>query len=347
MPGKQAIGAIEERFIVKSKANLSALLEAFFTDRLMSQRNASPDTVNSYRDCFRLLLRYAQERLKKPPSKLALEDLNAPFIGKFLKYLENERHNCAKTRNVRLAAIHSFFNYVAFEHPEHSALIQRVLAIPTKRCDRGVVDFLTPSEVDAILAAPDRKTWGGRRDHALIALAVQTGLRVRELTGLCCAHIKVGRSSYVRCHGKGRKDRCTPLTKQTAAIMRAWIHERRGEPTDPLFPNARGGRLSRDGVDYILSKHVKAAHKGCPSLRRKHVTPHCLRHTLAMDLLQAGVDATVIALWLGHETVKTVQIYVEANIKMKEEALKKTAPRKTGPSRYRPGDRLLNFLNGL
>ena len=313
----------------------------------MTQRNASPDTVSSYRDSFRLLLRYAHEHLKKPPSKLTLEDLDAPFIGKFLNYLEKKRGNSAQTRNVRLAAIHSFFNYVAFEHPEHSALIQRVLSIPTKRCNRNLVGFLTPSEVDAILAAPDCKTWSGCRDHALIALAVQTGMRVSELTGLCCADIKLGTCAYVRCSGKGRKERCTPLTKQTATIIRAWLQERNGESDDPLFPNARGGRLSSDGVEYILSKHVAVARQKCPSLRNKNVTPHVLRHTLAMDLLRAGIDSTVIALWLGHESIKTLQIYIDADIEMKEEVLKKTAPRKTDARRYRPGDRLLNFLNSL
>ncbi len=313
----------------------------------MRQRQASPHTIAAYRDTFRLLLCYARERLKKPPSELALEDLSAPFINEFLYHLEKKRDNSARSRNLRLAAIHSFFRYVAFEQPEHSALIQRVLAIPCKRCDRALVDFLTPSEVNALLAAPDRGTWGGRRDHVLMTFAVQTGLRVSELIGLCCQDISLGTGPHVRCNGKGRKERCTPLTKHTVAVMRAWLRERGGQPLDPLFPNARGGRLSSDGVEYLLAKHAAVAQQTCPSLEKKRVTPHVLRHTTAMDLIQAGVDPSVLALWLGHESIETTQIYIDATIKMKEEILKKTASPKTGARRYHPDDHVLAFLNSL
>lgn len=332
---------------MKIHSNFSALLEAFFTDRLMRQRQVSPHTIAAYRDTFRLILSYAQERLKKPPSELTLENLDAPFIGEFLNHLEKKRNNRARSRNLRLTAIHSFFRYVAFEQPEQSALIQRVLAIPCKRFERPVVNFLTRSEVDALLAAPNRGTWGGRRDHALMVFAVQTGLRVSELTGLRCQDITLGTGPFVRCEGKGRKARCTPLTKQTAAILRAWLRERDGQPSDPLFPNARGGWLSPDGVQYILDKHVAVAEQECPSLRKKRVTPHVLRHTTAMDLLQAGVDRSVIALWLGHESVETTQMYFDANIEMKEEILKKTASLNASASRYRPSDPVLAFLNSL
>jgi len=332
---------------MKAITNFPALLEAFFTDRLMRQRQASPHTIAAYRDTFRLLLCYARERLKKQPSELALEDLNAPFINEFLYHLEKNRDNSARSRNLRLAAIHSFFRYAAFEQPEHSALIQRVLAIPCKRCDRALVGFLTPSEVDALLAAPDRGTWGGRRDHALMTFAIQTGLRVSELIGLCCQDISLGTGPHVRCNGKGRKERCTPLTKHTVSVMRAWLRERGGQSLDPLFPNARGGRLSRDGVEYLVAKYATIAKQKYPSFRNKRVTPHVLRHTTAMDLVQAGVDSSVLALWLGHESVETTQIYIDATMKMKEEILKKTTSPKRGARRYQPEDHVLAFLNNL
>jgi site-specific recombinase XerD len=332
---------------MKTITSLPALLEAFFTDRLMRQRKVSSHTIAAYRDTFRLLLCYAKDCLKKSPSELALEDLDATFIGAFLYYLEEKRNNSARSRNLRLAAIHSFFRYVAFEQPAHSALIQRVLAIPCKRCDRGLVDFLTPPEVDALLAAPDCSTWGGRRDRAIITFAVQTGLRVSELISLCCQDISLGTGSHVLCEGKGRKKRCTPLTKHTVVIMRAWLRERSGQPSDPLFPNARGGRFSNDGVEYLLAKHAAVAQQKCLSLRKKRVTPHVLRHTTAMNLVQAGVDRSVLALWLGHESIETTQIYIDVTTEMKEEILKKTTSPKTRASRYRPDDRVLAFLNSL
>ncbi|MCK4488286.1 MAG: site-specific integrase, partial [Desulfobacterales bacterium] len=259
---------------MKTNADFPRLLQAFFTDRLMRQRKASQHTIASYRDTFRLLLGFAQQRLKKVPSKLAIEDLDAPFIGAFLDHLERGRGNNARSRNVRLAAIHSFFQYVALHEPSHSALAQRILAIPSKRYKRRQIEFLTRSEIDALLAAPDRDTWTGRRDRALMLVTVQTGLRVSELTGLCCQDIVLGAGAHVRCTGKGRKERCTPLRKEAVATLRAWLRERNADPSDPLFPNARGGPLSPDGVQYLLDKHIATASQQCPSLKKKRVSPH-------------------------------------------------------------------------
>ena len=332
---------------MKRNGKFPCLLETFFTQRLMAQRRASPHTLASYRDAFRLLLQYAQRSLKKPPSTLVIEDLDVPLICRFLDHLEKDRCNSVRTRNLRLAAIHSFFRFVAFQEPGKSDLIQRVLAIPPKRCDRRLVGFLTPEEVDALLASTDRETWGGRRDYALLVLAIQTGLRVSELTALRRQDITLGAGAHVRCRGKGRKERCTPLTKQTAATMKAWLRERSDSPSDFVFPNARDGRLSSDGVAYILAKHAATARRKCPSLKKKRVSPHLLRHTTAMNLLQAGVGRSVIALWLGHESVETVQIYIDANLAMKQEILEKTTMPKTRGGRYRVPDHLLTFLESL
>jgi integrase/recombinase XerD len=328
-------------------SDLAPTLQGFFTERLLTQRRASPNTVASYRDTFRLLLNFAQCRIGKPPSKLQLEDLDAVLIGSFLQHLETDRHNSVRTRNTRLAAVHSLFAYAALHHPEHAALIQRVLAIPAKRTDRQLVSFLTHDEVDALLTAPDRDTWIGRRDHALLLIAVQTGLRVTELTCLTCADVDLGTGAHVRCHGKGRKERITPLTTQACGVLRAWLTERRGEPCDPLFPSRRRGPLSRDAVALLVAKHAAAATQRCPSLGGKTVSPHVLRHTCAMSLLAVGVDTSVIALWLGHEGIETTQIYLHADLAIKERALARTAPADIKPGRYRPPDTLLAFLDAL
>jgi integrase/recombinase XerD len=261
-----------------TSSTLPVRLEAFFTDRLVRQRRASPHTIGGYRDTFRLLLAFARQQLKKEPSRLTIPDLDAPLIGAFLHHLEKDRGNSARTRNVRLAAIHSFFQYLALEEPGHSAIIQRVLAMPSKRYDRRPIGFLTRSEMEALLAAPDRRTWSGRRDHALLLVAVQTGLRVSELIGLQCQHIVLGTGAHVRCHGKGRKERCTPLRKEAVAVLRSWLRERAGAPPDPAFPNARGGVFSRDGVAYLLAKHLTTARQRCHSLKGRRVSPHVLRH---------------------------------------------------------------------
>jgi site-specific recombinase XerD len=327
--------------------NFAVLLESFFTQRLMQQRQASKHTISSYRDTFRLLLQFAQQRLHKAPSRLAFEEIDAPLIVAFLDDLEKRRGVTARSRNLRLTAIRSFFHYAAYEAPACSAQIQRVLAIPSKRFTRALVHFLNRAEVDALLAAPDQHSWSGRRDHAFILVAVQTGLRLSEMTGLERHDVTLGTGSHVRVVGKGRKERCTPLSKQTRAVMKAWLQELPKAGGQPLFPNAMGGRLSAHGVHYILTKHATAASKDCPSLQHKRVTPHVLRHTTAMDLLHEGVEQSVIALWLGHESIETTQIYLEANLALKEEILAKTTPPNGRPGRYRPDDKLLAFLKSL
>ena len=330
-----------------SSANFAALLETFFTDRLIAQRRVSPHTVASYRDTFRLLLKFAQKELGKSPSKLALTDLNAALIGRFLDTLEKTRANASRSRNLRLTAIRSFFRYTALECPEHSAVIQRVLAIPPKRQSSRLVDFLTRPEIEALLAVPDQTTWLGRRDRALLLFAIQTGLRLSELVGLRQRDIFLERGAHVRCEGKGRKQRCTPLTRTTVHALKAWFREQGKDEAKIIFPTARGGQLSHDSVQYLVTKYAKSAAKGCATLRKKRVTPHVLRHTTAMELLQAGVDRSVIALWLGHESVETTQIYLDANLALKEEALKKTSPVNTSIGRFKPDDQLLSFLRNL
>jgi site-specific recombinase XerD len=326
---------------------LAPLLQRFFTQRLMQQRQASPHTISSYRDSFRQFLKFVQQRLRKPPSRLSFEEIDAPLIMSFLDELEKHQGLSVRSRNLRLTAIHSFFRYAAFEAPAHSAQIQRVLAIPSKCFTRTLVQFLIRPEVDALLAAPDQFTWSGRRDHAFLLVAVQTGLRLSEMTGLKRADLIVGAGAHLRVIGKGRKERCTPLARSTLAVLKAWLREPPRGDGDVLFPNAQGKRLSVHGVQYLLTKHRMAASKVCPSLKEKRVTVHRLRHTMAMDLLQAGVDRSVIALWLGHESVETTQIYLEATLAMKERALAKTLPPHGRPGRYQPGDQLLGFLNSL
>jgi len=333
--------------MMKISANFSRLLEAFFTDRLMRQRDASPHTIATYRDTFCLLLRFAQQRLKKTPSALTLADLDAPFVGAFLDHLENDRRNTARSRNCRLAAVRSFFQYAALHEPDHSALIQRVLAMPSKRYDRTEVEFLTRPESDALLAVPDLSTWAGRRDRTLLLLAVQTGLRVSELVGLRWEDIVLSNGAHVHCRGKGRKERCTPLRKDVARELGNWFRELNAQPLDPVFPSMRGGPLGPDGVEHLLAKHLSTARKRCSSLQGKRVSPHVLRHSAAMELLLAGVDHAVIALWLGHERPDTTQIYIHANLALKEQALARTTPSNVRPSRYRPDDELLAFLKNL
>lgn len=327
---------------------LAPLLQAYFTERLIGQRRASTHTISGYRDTFRLLLSFAATRTGKTPSALDIADVDAPLISDFLNHLEHERGNQARTRNNRLAAIHSLFSYGALRHPEHAATIQRVLAIPTKRCDRKLVTYLTQAEVDALLAAPDRATWAGRRDHAMLTLTAQTGLRISEVTGLTVADVHLGVGAYVHCVGKGRKERATPLTPLTVQVVRTWLAERGGAPADPLFPTNTGRRLSHDAVEHRLARHVTTASRDCSSLRAKRVGMHTLRHSCAMRLLESGTDVTVIALWLGHEQPATTsQIYLHADMTLKEHAIAQVTPPGTAPGRYRPGDTLLAFLDSL
>lgn len=324
------------------------LLQAFFTDRLITQRHASANTIAAYRDTFRLLLAYLHEHTGTAPAGLDIGDLDATRIGGFLSHLEHERGNSPRTRNARLAAIHSLFSYAALRHPEHADTIARVLAIPAARIQRNLVTWLTDAETTALLDACDQTTRTGRRDHAMFALAIQTGLRVSELTGLNLADIRTGTGAHVHCLGKGRKERATPLLPDTIAIMNAWITERATPGTEPLFAPTTGRRLSRDAVEARLRHTTAGAAKSCPSLTGKNVTVHTLRHTAAMRLLHAGVDATVIALWLGHENVATTSIYIHADMTIKEQAIAKTTPVGTSPSpRYQPSDTLLAFLDRL
>ena len=326
---------------------LAPTLQAFFTDRLVRQRQASPHTLAAYRDTLRLLLRFAAERRAVEPVKLEISDLDASLISAFLDHREHACRNSVRTRNARLTAIRSLFRYAALRHPEQAAVIQRVLAIPPKRFERRLVSFLTDTEVDALLAAPARTTWIGRRDHALLATAIQTGLRASELIGLRCGDVHLGVGPHVSCLGKGRKQRVTPLTTSVVAALRAWLSERGGQATDTVFSTYTGRTLSRDALERRLATHVATAVRACPSLREKKITVHVLRHTSAMRLLHAGVDTSVIALWLGHEQIETTHIYLHADLALKERALARTTPVKTRPGRYQPPDRLLAFLEAL
>lgn len=326
---------------------LAPVLEAFFTSRLINEKGVSPHTIAAYRDTFRLMLGFAHERSGKQPAALELEDLDAPLIAAFLDHLEHDRGNSPRTRNARLAAVHSMFRYAALRHPEHAALISRVIAVPTKRFERAIVTYLTPDEVDALLAAPNRDRWIGRRDHALLTLTIQTGVRVTELTSLRNQDVHLASGPHIQVVGKGRKQRATPLTSQTVAVLRQWLKERAGQPEDPLLPTSRGRALSRDAIALLTTNHATAASHTCPSLKNKKVSPHTLRHTAAINLLHAGVDSTVIALWLGHQSVEATQIYLHADMAIKERALARTTPPNSAPGRYRPPDRLLAFLEAL
>lgn len=327
---------------------LAPLLEAFFAERLQRQLKASSHTVSAYRDAFRLLLAFAEKRTGKAPSNLLLADIDAPLVGAFLDHLERHRGNSVRTRNARFAAVRSFFRFAAFREPAHAGLIQRVLAMPQKRFDRNLVAFLTAAEVDALLSAPDTSTRLGRRDYALLLVAVQTGLRLAELTSLRVEDLILGPSAQVRCRGKGRKERCTPLSRACARVLRAWIAESGATSgSELLFRGIRGTRLSHDAVERLVAKYASKAAGKCPTLARKRVTPHVLRHTTAVRLLEAGVDRAVIALWLGHEQVETTQIYLDADLAMKERALARTAAPGARRGRYQPKDSLLAFLEGL
>lgn len=324
------------------------LLQQFFTQRLVNQRQVSSHTIASYRDTFKLLLKFVQRQRGRQPSQLTWEDIDASLVGAFLDYCEKCRQNGPRTRNLRLTAIRSFFRFAAYQEPAEAARIQQVLAIPNKRQSRRLIGFLTRPEVEALLRAPDQRTWSGRRDYAFLLLTVQTGLRLSEVTGIQRRDVVLGTGAYIHCQGKGRKERCTPLAKRTVEVLRTWLAEPKRATEDVLFPNARGGRLSSDGAQYLLAKHLAVARRNCPSLREKRVTMHVLRHTAAMTLLQGGVDTSFIALWLGHESPATTQIYLDANLALKEKILDKMEPwNRTKAGRYHPEDSLLKFLKEL
>lgn len=326
---------------------IAATLQSFFTDRLAQQRQASPRTIAAYRDTLRLLLTFIHAQTGKSPAQLDWQDLDATTISAFLNHLEIQRHNSPRTRNVRLTAIRSLFSYAALRHPEHALLIQRVLAIPPKRYDKRIVTFLSAPEVDALIAAPDQSRWEGRRDRVLMLLAIQTGLRVSELIGLNCGDVTLDSGANVRCEGKGRKHRAIPLNTPVQKLLKLWLQERGGRNHDPLFPTRAGGRLSRDAVALRISTHTATAARTCPSLQGKKIHPHVLRHTCAMTLLQAGVDTSVIALWLGHAGVRSTDTYLHADISIKERALALTTPTSATPGRYHPSDKTLAFLESL
>jgi site-specific recombinase XerD len=327
---------------------LAPAMQAYFTDRLVAQRGASPNTIAAYCQTFRLLLGFASNRTGKPPSELDIAQLDAPLIAAFLEHLEKARGNSVRSRNNRLAAIHSLFTYMALHHPEHAASIQRVLAIPHKRTERNLVTYLTEPEVDALLRACDQTTWTGRRDHAIFALTIQAGLRISELASLTCADITLSTGANVHTVGKGRKERRTPLVPATRKVLKAWLKERGGgAPTDALFPTTTGKHLSRDAIERRLARHLATAAASCPSLKTKHVTMHTLRHTAAMRLLLAGNDVTVIALWLGHEQISTTNVYLHADMTHKQHAIDRAKPFDAKPGRYRPPDTLLKFLENL
>lgn len=328
-------------------SNLPALLQGFFTERLRTQLGASSYTVAAYRDTFRLLLRFAVERLKQVPSEVRVEQLDPSFVGAFLQHLEADRGNCTRTRNVRLAALRAFFRYVAVHEPAHALQCQRLLAIPAKRYQRGPVEFLADEEVAALVAAPNLDTWLGRRDHAILMVAAQTGLRNSELASLRRQDVAFGAGAHLRCLGKGRKTRCTPLTTHAATTLKEWFAEQGGEVGDPVFPASRGGRIGADAFQRLVARHAATASQLCLSLKGKKVTPHTLRHTTAMSLLRRGVDLTVIALWLGHESTETTQVYLHADMTLKERALAHGSNAGVAPKRYRPTDPLLAFLERL
>jgi integrase/recombinase XerD len=328
-------------------ATLPALIQQFFTDRLCNQMEASPNTIAGYRDTFRLLLHFASERTGKSPVKLKVGDLDAVMIGDFLIHIEKERNNSARSRNTRLAAIRSFFRFVAFNEPAYMLHCQKILTMPSKRYVRRTIDFLDRTEMLALLAAPDRSTWVGRRDHAILTVALQTGLRASELINVRRCDVITGKGAHIRCEGKGRKQRGTPLRRETVGVLEVWLKERAGTDNDPLFTTIRGTKLSRDALECIVRRHTRSASISCPSLTGKRVSPHVLRHSTAMELLHHGVDQTVIALWLGHESVETTQMYIHADMRLKERALARVSAHPATPGRYRPDDSVLAFLESL
>ena len=328
-------------------SDLARLLQAFFCQRLIQQRNVSRQTVCSYRDTFRLLLRFSEQKLGKSAAEMHLADIDASFILAFLENLESQRHNCIRSRNVRLAAIRSFMHYAALQNPEAIPGIQQVLAIPLKRCDRPMVKYLTLDEMNAILAAPDILTWSGQRDRVLLATLYNSGARVSEIIALRRVDFERNHDQAVHLHGKGRKERVVPLWKSTIKLLRRWVAQIGSDQQQPLFPNRFGQMMSRSGVESRLRMAVTNAAVQCPSLKSKSVSPHVIRHTTAMHLLQAGVDLSVIALWLGHESVVTTHQYLEADLRMKEKALAKLQPPDINFTRYKPSNDVLSFLDGL
>jgi integrase/recombinase XerD len=332
---------------VNTSPTLSSLVQYFFTQHLCEHRRSSARTIVAYRDTFRLLLNFLQARTGRAPTALTLADLDAPAILAFLDHIETERHNQIRSRNARLGAIRSFFRIVAVRDPANLGLVNRVLAIPTKRTDHRLVTYLTRVEMDAVLAAPDPATWLGRRDHSLLLTMYNSGARASEIINLRCTQVTFSSNTYVQLHGKGRKERTVPLWPQTARVLQRWFHELEATADSLAFPTIRRTVLSADGLNHLLQHAVQRAATDCPSLLTKRVTPHVIRHATAMHLLQSGVDIATIALWLGHESIETTHGYVEADLASKQRALEKLAPAQGQLQRYQPEDELLRFLAGL
>ena len=332
---------------MNANTDFARLLAKYFTSWLIGQRQVSPHTVASYRDTFRLLALYAKNVLKISPQDLTFDDLDVEFLVEFLNHLEHQRGNCARSRNARLAAIRAFFRYVALQEPRYAMLAQQVLSMPSKRHDRKSVNFLDYDQIEALLQATDPNTRIGRRDHCLLLIAVQTGMRASEIIALRRQDIHMDSGAHARCFGKGRKTRCVPLRKDSLTALKEWFQECAGEPSDPVFLNQRGRALTHDSLDYLLKKNLAVARDKCPALRDKRVTPHTLRHTAAMELLRNGVDRATIALWLGHEQIETTYIYLHADLKLKEQAMARTTPSGTPIGKYQPEDAVLAYLNNL
>ncbi len=327
--------------------DLARVLQAFFCQRLIQQQRASNQTVNSYRDTFRLLLQFTEQQLSKPVSTLCLADIDVTLVLDFLNYLEHTRHNGIRTRNARLAAIRAMLQYAARQEPAALPEIQRVLAIPMKRFDRQIIGFLTLEEINAILCAPDITTWSGRRDIVLLTILYNTGARVSEATAIKRVDVESQRYRAVLLHGKGRKERVVPLWKRTSGLLRDWLGQIETFPQYPLLPNRYGQVMTRFGVNKRLKNAVNRAELHCPSLRGKVISPHVIRHTTAMHLLQSGVDLSAIALWLGHESIVTTHHYLHADLKMKEQALAALQPPEVAAMRYKPSADVLAFLDSL
>ena len=332
---------------VLTSVKLSPLVQDFFCQNLIIQRNVSPQTVVAYRDTFCLFLRYASQKIKKHPVKMCLDDINASLVLDFLSYLETDRKNSIRTRNARLAAIRSFMHYAAYKEPASLNSINKVLSIPMKKFQRPVLNFLSREEIDAILEVPDTSTWSGLRDRVMFTVMYNTGARVSEITGLKIRDLDLIFSPSIRIHGKGRKDRVLPVWKTTATMIKGWLDHIDGSADSPVFPNRFGNPLSSTGIEYRLRIAVRSACKLCPALKNRKISPHIIRHTTAMHLLQSGVDLSVIALWLGHESPATTHMYMEADFSMKEKALQKLHETPKCSTRYKAKDELLHFLEGL
>ncbi len=330
-----------------TSGNFPRLLQSFFVQRLIGQREASTHTVASYRDAFRLLVSYLAARTKRPPSKLVLGDLDAPAVIGFLDHLETKRGNSVRSRNARLAAVRSFLHYASFEEPTQLPVIQRALAVPFKRFDRPQLGFLSREEMTAVIDAPNRATWSGRRDRVLFQVMYNTGARVSEIGRLRVEDLLLESQPSVHIFGKGRKERRVPLWKTTARSLRAWLSTATSTPDAPVFPNRRGGPISRAGIEQRLRMAVNSASSSLPRLKQRRVSPHTIRHTTAMHLLQSGVDISVIAMWLGHSELATTHQYVTADMPMKERALNRLNPPFHASRRFRAKDALLEFLEGL